>query len=204
MTSSAVLPAEAAAEALDAGASAGGGGEAAEALRWRRPTSRGAACSRAAQGSCTSLTGSRVGPAQTPRLTHRYRMRGSAARTCSGSHVLERLVRRFPQCHFYNLDKLDYCSTDRNLEAIQDAPNYTFVRVRPPARLPREAGGGSQADQYHQPPCTTADPPSVRRAASRRPTWWPSCSATNRSTRSCTLRPSRTSVRRDVLETLAR
>ena len=39
-------------------------------------------------------------------------------------------MRHFPQCHFYNLDKLDYCGTTKNLEGVADAPNYTFVRVR--------------------------------------------------------------------------
>jgi len=64
-----------------------------------------------------------------------------ACATSSGSHVLERLVRRFPQCHFYNLDKLDYCSTDHNLGAIKDAPNYTFVRVRTPPAVARDPLG---------------------------------------------------------------
>ena len=39
-------------------------------------------------------------------------------------------MQRFPACRFYNLDKIDYCGTTKNLDAIANAPNYTFVKVR--------------------------------------------------------------------------
>jgi dTDP-D-glucose 4,6-dehydratase len=44
--------------------------------------------------------------------------------------VLERLVQRYPDCHFYNLDRMDYCASRNNLAALMDAPNHTFVKVR--------------------------------------------------------------------------
>jgi UDP-glucose 4,6-dehydratase len=39
-------------------------------------------------------------------------------------------ARRYPNYRIVNFDKLDYCSSLKNLEAIQDAKNYTFVKVR--------------------------------------------------------------------------
>ncbi len=48
----------------------------------------------------------------------------------SGSHVVMLLVKKYPSYRIVNFDKLDYCSSLKNLESISDAPNYTFVKVR--------------------------------------------------------------------------
>lgn len=45
-----------------------------------------------------------------------------------GSHVVIRLVKKYPHYNIFNLDKLDYCSSLKNLESIQDAPNYVFIK----------------------------------------------------------------------------
>jgi dTDP-D-glucose 4,6-dehydratase len=42
------------------------------------------------------------------------------------------LVNKYPQYNIINYDKLDYCSSLKNLASISDKPNYKFVRVRPP------------------------------------------------------------------------
>jgi len=44
------------------------------------------------------------------------------------SHVVIQLVKQFPQYKIINFDKLDYCSSLRNLGEIQDAPNYKFIK----------------------------------------------------------------------------
>jgi len=49
---------------------------------------------------------------------------------CSGSHVVILLVKKYPHYKIVNLDKLDYCSSLKNLEAVAGYPNYTFVKVR--------------------------------------------------------------------------
>jgi dTDP-D-glucose 4,6-dehydratase len=41
-----------------------------------------------------------------------------------GSHVTIRLVQRYPAVRFVVLDKLDYCSSLRNLDTVKDAPNF--------------------------------------------------------------------------------
>jgi UDP-glucose 4,6-dehydratase len=43
------------------------------------------------------------------------------------SHVIIHLVKKYPCYKIINVDKLDYCSSLRNLESIADAPNYHFV-----------------------------------------------------------------------------
>ena len=45
-----------------------------------------------------------------------------------GSHVLLRMVQRYPSYHIINLDALTYASDLSNLAAIAHAPNYTFVK----------------------------------------------------------------------------
>ncbi|GAB1225478.1 hypothetical protein ENUP19_0253G0026 [Entamoeba nuttalli] len=42
------------------------------------------------------------------------------------SHVVIHFVKHYPQCTIINVDKLDYCSSLKSLEEIQDAPNYKF------------------------------------------------------------------------------
>lgn len=37
------------------------------------------------------------------------------------------LVNKYPTYKIINYDKLDYCSSLKNLESIEDAPNYEFV-----------------------------------------------------------------------------
>jgi dTDP-glucose 4,6-dehydratase len=45
-----------------------------------------------------------------------------------GSHVVIRLVKNYPQYNVVNLDKLDYCSSLKNLVEIQSAPNYKLIK----------------------------------------------------------------------------
>ena len=45
-----------------------------------------------------------------------------------GSNVLLRLVQKYPKYHIINLDALTYASDLSYLEAIANAPNYTFVK----------------------------------------------------------------------------
>jgi dTDP-glucose 4,6-dehydratase len=45
-----------------------------------------------------------------------------------GSHVVRRLVNRYPDYHVYNLDKLTYAGNLENLKDIEGADNYTFVK----------------------------------------------------------------------------
>ena len=44
------------------------------------------------------------------------------------SHVVMLLVKKYPNYKIVNFDKLDYCSSLKNIESIQDAPNYSFVK----------------------------------------------------------------------------
>ena len=46
-----------------------------------------------------------------------------------GSAFLQRFVRAFPEHRFTNIDALTYAANLRNLEGVDDAPNYAFVRV---------------------------------------------------------------------------
>ena len=45
-----------------------------------------------------------------------------------GSHVVRRLVNRYPSYRILNLDALTYAGNLDNLSDIQDAPNYTFIK----------------------------------------------------------------------------
>lgn len=45
-----------------------------------------------------------------------------------GSHLVQLMVKRYPDYHIINLDKLTYAGNLENLKDIEDAPNYTFVR----------------------------------------------------------------------------
>jgi dTDP-glucose 4,6-dehydratase len=45
-----------------------------------------------------------------------------------GSHVVLRMVQRYPNYHIINLDALTYAADLSNLEAIAHAPNYTFIK----------------------------------------------------------------------------
>ncbi len=49
--------------------------------------------------------------------------------SCSASHVVILLVKKYPNYRIVNFDKLDYCSSLKNLDSIADAPNYSFVKV---------------------------------------------------------------------------
>eukprot|EP01138_Halocafeteria_seosinensis_P005662 gb/GECG01005788.1/.p1 GENE.gb/GECG01005788.1/~~gb/GECG01005788.1/.p1 ORF type:complete len:112 (+),score=13.19 gb/GECG01005788.1/:1-336(+) len=44
------------------------------------------------------------------------------------SHVVLRLVKKYPQYKIVNFDRLDYCACLKNLEEIKNAPNYKFVK----------------------------------------------------------------------------
>ena len=46
----------------------------------------------------------------------------------SASHVVILLVKKYPQYKIVNFDKLDYCSSLKNLDEIESYPNYTFVK----------------------------------------------------------------------------
>ncbi len=45
-----------------------------------------------------------------------------------GSHVVRRMVTRYPDYHIYNLDALTYAGNLENIRDIEKAPNYTFVK----------------------------------------------------------------------------
>jgi len=45
-----------------------------------------------------------------------------------GSHLVRRMVNRYPDYHIINLDKLTYAGNLANLEDIQDKPNYQFIK----------------------------------------------------------------------------
>ena len=44
------------------------------------------------------------------------------------SHVCADLVVTYPDCKIIGFDKLDYCSSMKNLDAVIDAPNFEFVK----------------------------------------------------------------------------
>lgn len=45
-----------------------------------------------------------------------------------GSHVVRRFVTRYPSYHIVNLDSLTYAGNLENINDIENAPNYTFVK----------------------------------------------------------------------------
>ncbi len=45
-----------------------------------------------------------------------------------GSHVVRRFVRKYPNYHIFNLDKLTYAGNLENIADIENASNYTFVK----------------------------------------------------------------------------
>lgn len=45
-----------------------------------------------------------------------------------GSHVVRLFVKKYPNYHIFNLDKLTYAGNLANLKDIEDFPNYTFVK----------------------------------------------------------------------------
>lgn len=45
-----------------------------------------------------------------------------------GSHVVRLFVKKYPQYHIVNLDKLTYAGNLANISDIDQAPNYTFVK----------------------------------------------------------------------------
>ena len=46
-----------------------------------------------------------------------------------GSHVVRLFVKKYPQYHIVNLDALTYAGNMKNLEDVEGAANYTFVKV---------------------------------------------------------------------------
>ncbi len=46
-----------------------------------------------------------------------------------GSHVVRRMVNRYPDYHIYNLDKLTYAGNLENLRDVESKPNYTFIKA---------------------------------------------------------------------------
>ena len=45
-----------------------------------------------------------------------------------GSHLVRLMVRKYPDYHIVNLDKLTYAGNLENLKDVENAPNYTFVK----------------------------------------------------------------------------
>lgn len=45
-----------------------------------------------------------------------------------GSHVVRRMVTRYPEYHIFNLDALTYAGNLENIRDIEKASNYTFVK----------------------------------------------------------------------------
>src|SRR5690606_40804969 len=45
-----------------------------------------------------------------------------------GSHVVRRMVNRYPEYQIINLDKLTYAGNLENLKEIEGSPNYRFVK----------------------------------------------------------------------------
>jgi dTDP-glucose 4,6-dehydratase len=46
-----------------------------------------------------------------------------------GSHVVRLFVKKYPEYKIVNLDKLTYAGNLKNLQDIENAPNYTFVKA---------------------------------------------------------------------------
>jgi len=46
-----------------------------------------------------------------------------------GSHVIRLFVNKYPNTHFYNLDKLTYAGNLANLTDIENKSNYTFIKA---------------------------------------------------------------------------
>lgn len=46
-----------------------------------------------------------------------------------GSHVVRRMVNRYPDYHIYNLDNLTYAGNLENLRDVESNPNYTFIKA---------------------------------------------------------------------------
>lgn len=60
------------------------------------------------------------------KTTHNILVTGGAG--FIGSALLRRMVERYPDDHFYNLDALTYAGNLENLAPIEDHPNYHFVQ----------------------------------------------------------------------------
>ena len=45
-----------------------------------------------------------------------------------GSHLVRRMVNRYPDYHIVNLDALTYAGNLENLTDVEDKPNYTFIK----------------------------------------------------------------------------
>jgi dTDP-glucose 4,6-dehydratase len=46
-----------------------------------------------------------------------------------GSHLVRRMVNRYPEYHIVNLDKLTYAGNLENLRDIEEASNYSFIKA---------------------------------------------------------------------------
>ncbi|OJX49495.1 MAG: dTDP-glucose 4,6-dehydratase [Flavobacterium sp. 38-13] len=45
-----------------------------------------------------------------------------------GSHVVRRFVKKYPDCHIFNLDALTYAGNLENIADIENEPNYSFIK----------------------------------------------------------------------------
>ncbi|KAJ3204165.1 hypothetical protein HDU82_006040 [Entophlyctis luteolus] len=45
-----------------------------------------------------------------------------------GSHMVHHLVHTYPGCRVYSMDKLEYCSSMSNLDAVKDCDNHKFIK----------------------------------------------------------------------------
>lgn len=46
-----------------------------------------------------------------------------------GSNVIVHLVHQYPHYKFVGIDKISYCSTCKNFQEIENAPNFTFIKA---------------------------------------------------------------------------
>lgn len=46
-----------------------------------------------------------------------------------GSHLVRLFVKKYPNYHIYNIDKLTYAGNLSNLSDIENEPNYTFIKA---------------------------------------------------------------------------
>ena len=64
------------------------------------------------------------------------------------SHVVILLATKYPNYKIVNFDKLDYCSSLKNLSSVQDLPSACGLRA---ARAARAASGERGRDLTHRP-----------------------------------------------------
>lgn len=66
-------------------------------------------------------------PLKIPRMSRNILITGGAG--FIGSHLVRRMVGRYPAYHIFNLDKLTYAGNLENLRDVEGSPNYTFLKA---------------------------------------------------------------------------